>query len=105
MSDIDKIVVSCKSWEDIGAAVSEAKRALPLETKKRLTKIFSSYLVRYDLEGVYERMNNRTVAQIFAEYQPEDLPEVASGEVGGVKYHLYEAPPRRVSDGDGSNQP
>jgi hypothetical protein len=53
-------------------------------------EIRKAYFARYGIEGAYERMNNRTVSQIFAEYRPLDVKPIASGEVDGVRYELYE---------------
>ena len=39
-------------------------------------------------------MNNRSLAQIIAEYQEPDRKPVASGEVDGMRYDLYDAPSR-----------
>lgn len=92
MQDLESIVIRCSDWHEIVAAVNRAKLALPVEIRKRLVTIFSSYLARFGVEGCYERLNTRSVAQIFAEFQPEDLPEIASGEVDGVRYRLYGTP-------------
>jgi len=45
------------------------------------------------------RVNNRTVSQIFAEYQAVDAKPLASGEVDGVRYELYDAPSPDLGDG------
>src|SRR5262249_807302 len=97
-SDVEMTMVSCASWQGIVGAVNKAKRALPLETRKRLADVFSSYLARYGLEGTYERMNGRSGRQIFAEYQSEDVKPIVSGQIDGMRYELYEPPPRHPAD-------
>ena len=52
----------------------------------RLCEINKEYFLAYGFEGVLRRMNDRTVSQIFAEYQPGDVKEIASGEVDGVRW-------------------
>ena len=92
MVDSKTIVVSCSGRNQIVGAVNKAKSALPLDIRKKLAAIFSDYLAMYGIDGTFERMNNRSVEQIFAEYQPGNLKIVASGEVDGLKYRLSEAP-------------
>lgn len=91
--DLNAVRISCSGWEQIVDAVNNATRALPKEIRKRLGNIFSNYLALYDLEGTYDRMNNRSVEQIFAQYRSEEKPPpVISGEVDGMSFRLYEAP-------------
>ena len=59
---------------------------------KRPKTVLNSYFARYGFDGVYERMSNRTVSQIFGEYRPEDVNPIASGEMNGMRYDLYDAP-------------
>ena len=60
---------------------------------RQLRRVRNEYLIAYDWEGVFERFNGRTVAQVLAEYrEPTHPPIVASGELDGVRYTLY-APP------------
>jgi hypothetical protein len=101
MSDFGKTVISCSKWQEIVRTINGVSRALPSDMRVRFVDIFSSYLARYGLEGCYQRMNNRTVSQIFAEYQPEEVRPIASGELDGVLYALYEAPPSDTIDREG----
>jgi hypothetical protein len=92
MSDIDSLVISSASLGDFSSSFSKVFQALPAEMGKRLKDVLGYYVARYGIEGAYNRISNRSVSQIFAEYQPEDLKPIASGEVDGVRYALYEAP-------------
>src|SRR5947208_16019235 len=91
MGDFGAILLSCSRREDIAAA-NAVKCQMPLEPRKRFAKIFSNYLARFGLEGVYERLNNRTVSQIFAAYHDGDLKPIASGQVDAAQFHLYDTP-------------
>jgi hypothetical protein len=72
---------------------------LPPEISNRLREIRRNYFAWHGFEGAQRRLNNRTVAQILAEYEPLDVKPVASGEVDGVRYELYDpAPPEMVDD-------
>jgi hypothetical protein len=95
MPELEKLIVSCSKWQEIVGAINRVNRELPIETRKRLNEIISNYLASYGARGVFERLNDRSVAQIFAEYKRGSTREITSGEVDGVRYRLYEAPPAR----------
>ena len=76
-------------------------QSLPPEMKKQLHEIRKRYFAQYGMEGLLQRLNNRTVAQIFAEYQPRDLRPLASGEVDDVRFELYD--PARPDTVDGES--
>ena len=99
MQGLESVIVRCETWRGIVGAVNRASNMLSDEASKQLGAIFSSYLARYDVEGTYERMNNRSVAQIFAELQPEDVREIASGEVDGVRYRLFDGHAGKPAEG------
>jgi hypothetical protein len=73
-------------------AVLQAIHAVHPDVARQLDNIRGEYVGRGSLEGEYAAMNNRTVARIFAEYIPMATKPLASGEVDGVKYDVYEAP-------------
>ena len=98
--DPKALVIACSGPEKIRDAINEVRAKLSPEYRKRLAKVerqFISFkLSGYDLEGLHQRMNNRTVAQIIAEYELEPGPTpITSGQVGGVKYELYDSPDSR----------
>jgi hypothetical protein len=92
MIDPETIIFSCSSLDQFSAAFSSVFRALPPEMGNRLREILGNYFGWYGIEGAYQRMNNRSVAQIVAEYQPLDVKPVASGELEGLRYKLYDKP-------------
>ena len=94
MHDLESLRVSGASAEDFLANFSSVVDPLPRETRKRLRAIRNTYIIAYDLNGAFERMNNRSLAQIIAEYQEPDMKPVASGEVDGVRYELFDSPSR-----------
>ena len=106
MFDPESIVLSCSEPLEIVSVVNKLTRTLPSEMRKRFVKIFTTYLARYKEEGAHERMNGRTVSQIFAEFQPpEDLKVIATGEVEGMRYTLYDAPPPSLNNDEGVHDP
>ena len=98
MTDFGTIRFSCLRFEQFSKSFGDVSRALPLDMRERLRNILLRYFATYGINGAYERMNNRTVAQIFAEYQPADLKPIVSGEVDGIRYALYEGPPPPTVD-------
>jgi hypothetical protein len=100
MPDPDSIVFPGSTFEEFWQSDNSVAQSLPIEMRKSLTAIVKVYFARYGLQGVYERMNNRTVTQIFAEYQPEDVKPIISGEKDGVRYALYEGPPDHSADSE-----
>ncbi len=83
------IVVACSRWEELTAAVNAVNRKLPLDCRRRLNNIFFNYLVLYGNEGVYERLNGRTVAEIFRQFDDSDeimpLPSAGRGTWDNVR--------------------
>jgi endonuclease/exonuclease/phosphatase (EEP) superfamily protein YafD len=99
MTEPEKILLSWSSLQEFSGAFSTVLRALPPQMAERLHAIRRAYLVRYGVVATCQRMNNRTVAEILAEYQPDDVKPIASGEMDGVRYQLYEAPPPHTTEG------
>ena len=91
MDDPLAAVISCSDWPQIVTATNRVIPNLSPDLRRRFNSVFRGYAVAYGLEGVFVRMNGRTVAQILDEYQPPQVPDiVAQGELNGVRYTLYE---------------
>ena len=85
--------ISCESPQRIVGAINVIMPHLAPDIGRRLNKIERNYSLRYGIEGLYQRVNNRTVAEILAEYSPtDDVTPIVSGEVDGLRYELYEPP-------------
>jgi hypothetical protein len=97
---LGNIEFSCPRPQEFFATVDRIKDSLPREWRQPFVDIAMDYSTNYGLEGAFGRMNNRTVAAIFAEYEPTNAKEIASGEIDGMRYQLYEAPPSRPEDND-----
>jgi hypothetical protein len=94
MDDVRNLVFSGSDLQEFGASYSGVAAKLPLEIKRRLSDIFRSYSLAYGFEGAFERMKGRTVAQVLDEYkEPDPPPVIAEGQLEGVRYRLYDAPP------------
>jgi len=99
MNDLNVLQVSCSKPEEIVQAVNEVTRNLPSDIGRRLARILAYYFSKYRLVGAYERMNKKTVSQIFNEFHAASLDVVSSGEVDGIRFRLYEAPSPREGNG------
>lgn len=113
MTDFDSLVISGASLDDFDEACFKVAEALPKEPKIRLNRILLYCMEHYGEEGAYKRLNNRSVAQIFAEYSavelkdvlgPEDLKLIASGEVDGMRWELYDPPSPDTTEDEHSDE-
>ena len=93
MLDPESALISCASSQEMQDVCSNMVAQLSPEVARKLKGVRNEYLIAYGWEGVFERFNGRTVAQIIAEYkEPDHPPIVTSGELDGLRYTLY-APP------------
>lgn len=60
---------------------------------RQLNLVKMHYWQLYDIEGICERVNNRTVSQILAEYALMDEPtRIASGQIPSTIFPLWPTP-------------
>jgi hypothetical protein len=97
MSDPDTLVISSGDSQDIFLAIRRALPQLPPEVRGQLLHIGMVYKRLHGLDGLYERVNNRTVSSILQEFgsSGEDSKPIATGEVGDTRYTLFEAPQKK----------
>ena len=94
MKDPSEVFILCQSPDDIARARNVAMNDLAPEFRKRLSRIVTSYLHRYGIEGVFDRLNNRSVAQVFEQFEGDDGSNViVEGEREGLRFRLSEKPP------------
>ena len=91
MNDFGAIKLSSPSREMFAASFTSVFRALPPEMGIRLRDILINYFQRSGMDAAFERMNNRTVAQIFVEFDGMETNPIASGEKDGLRWALHEA--------------
>ena len=88
MAEFEEMVISGSSIKEFFKSYSQVQQVLSVEVRRRLVEIVKAYAGAHGFEGVYERMNHRTIAQIFAEYQPTRREPIESGEVDGMRWRL-----------------
>ena len=93
MTDAESIVVAGSDLGEFLRSLAAAVRALPPDMATRLHAARCGYFDRYGFDGLYERMNGRTVAEILAGYRPEAPNVIAEGQVDGTAYRLTETRP------------
>jgi hypothetical protein len=98
VSESEQLAVTCSKPDEIVGAINKVVRTLTPELRKPFREILMNYVSCYTNQEIFDRMNNRTVAQIIAEYRPGIAKEIASGEVDGVRYHLYGPLPAPPAD-------
>lgn len=98
--DPKSLITACSEPAMIRDATNDVRRQLSPEFRVRLAKVerqFISFeLNGFDLEGLHRKMNNRSVAEILAEndLEPDPTP-IASGQIGKVRYELFDSPDSR----------
>jgi hypothetical protein len=92
----------CSGLDDFIVTTHEFSATLPEDFRYRFRDIVKAYVINFGTEEAYERLNDRTLSQIFAEYHPEEREIVASGEIDGVRYTVYEAPAGPATDDENS---
>jgi len=90
MVDPGSMTVSGSTLSEFMRSFTSVMQALPPELRSRVNAIRCNYFDFGSFDFVYARMNDRTVSQILAEFEPMPLHEIASGDVDGVRYHLHE---------------
>jgi hypothetical protein len=91
MKDPENLVVSCNGPKQAIGAINALMPELPSDIREQLNTIKLRYWQRFGFDGLYERVNNRTIKQILAEYIAGHDPKViASGQVDDVSYELYD---------------
>ena len=102
MSDFDQIRVSGSTFNEFSISLTRAIQSLPPEQRDRLSDIRSNCFHAYGFHGTHHRLNNKTVAQILAEFANATPPSytIAEGEINGVRYKLTEPPSDQAPKND-----
>ncbi|MEI8020837.1 MAG: hypothetical protein WCH39_21720, partial [Schlesneria sp.] len=91
--------VQCSDAKGIVAERNRICRVLPPDLQKKFGAIFTAYLVKYGIDGIYERFAGRTVKTIFEEFNEADAPTpIESGTVGGMRFTLYDPPAKSAKN-------
>jgi hypothetical protein len=90
MAEFEDVLLTCDKWEELPGTYNRISAALPADLRSRMTEIMINYMMRFGPHGVFERMNNRHISQILAEYEASPTKVIDSGEKEGIQYHLYE---------------
>ena len=80
-----------------GAIVRELNvftSSLPVETRREIARVCSEYTAMFGVEGALMRLRDRTASQILAEFIPANRDPLAAGEIDGIRYRLYDRPPK-----------
>jgi hypothetical protein len=92
MNDSNDIRVYGPNFNEFTHSLTKAMNSVPNPVTKRLRQIYSAYFSRGAFNLIYKKMNDRTVAQILAEFDGTSAFAIRSGEIDGVKFRLYDAP-------------
>ncbi len=89
MAQCERIYLCCSEPTQLVTALNRILADLQPDDRRRLIEVFKNYVTGYGIERTYELMNNRSVEQICAEYQPPNSKPIVMGEVDGARYALY----------------
>ncbi len=93
MSDWENIAVKADNGEHALRVMNALMPQLPAGVREKLIHIELKYHRLHGFEGLYDRVNNKTIAQILSEFDWDNDPKpIESGQIGDVQYKLY-APP------------
>jgi hypothetical protein len=101
MSEFDQVRVFGSTLDEFSNSLTKTLQSLPREQGDRLHAIRSNCFHTYGFEGTPERLNNKTVGEILAEFGngTPTFRVTAEGEKDGVRYALTEtASDERRSD-------
>ena len=87
-----RLQIKCEISEQVVGAMNAVMPLLPQDVRKRFNKLKLFYLQRYGVKALFERVNNRTVAEILAAFDDDNgLTRIRSGEIDGVRYELFDS--------------
>lgn len=93
MPNYMELQISCETHDSVMATLDRLKPQLPIDVRRRFTFMQLRYWQLHGEDGLFERVNNRTVGEILAVFEShEKSAPIASGEIDGLRYQLYDAP-------------
>jgi hypothetical protein len=101
MEDYMSLKIVCSTLNEIVSALNAITPRLPLDIRKRLVNVYLFYSRNFGIAGVFERLNDRSVAAILSEFEPEnDQSPIEEGELNGVRFKLFAPPTGHTSVSD-----
>ena len=93
VQDPEKIILACESPQHLLKATNTVTSQLPHDLGRRFSSAFMSNLSQHGIQGAFDRMNNRSVSEILADFTgQDDRKPLVSGETDGVRYQLFDPP-------------
>ncbi|HUY90901.1 MAG TPA: hypothetical protein VMV10_19350 [Pirellulales bacterium] len=93
MEELNRVIISSESPDKFFDVAAEVVREFPPDVRQRFLRMWGFYTHFLGLDGAFERLNNRTVSTMLAEFEKLEKPKpLVSGERDGLRFALYEAP-------------
>ncbi len=89
MKITENTLISGQDIQEVSKCLTSIMQGLPPDASRKLRTILKNYVGLFGIESAYKKMQGRTVAQIFEEYEPSDVSPIESGEIDGVQFELY----------------
>jgi hypothetical protein len=91
----DKAIVKCDNAARIVGTINALMPQLPPKLRSELNEIKIIYLQYFGVEGLFNRMNNKSIASIILDFSESKIPPlnvVTSGEMDGITYTVFDSP-------------
>lgn len=99
-------VIKCDAPPQIVKAISVACKAVSSDTAERLEYARRYYLRHEGLDGLFRRMNNKSVREILERFEPAvEMRETDSGIVDGIKYRVFRPDTKQRTSGLEDREP
>ena len=89
MSDLSNLVVSSGGHEGVIKAMDNLYPEMSREDCRRVSRVMASYLKRFGKEGLWERVNGKSIKEILSSFDGHVLRVEAEGKVGTTSYILF----------------
>jgi len=100
MSKSNELIITSESPEAMVAAFQEVMPHLQKDVRRQLVHLMMSVMMSEGDQGLFRRFNGRSVAEVIAASQEIlRVAPIATGEVDGLRYQVFEKPSSEAANG------
>jgi hypothetical protein len=92
MRDPMTFLIRSENADSIIGAMDAMMPEIPTEFRRQFATIKMRYWRLYGMQGLFDRVNNKTVQQVLEEFEGTSPKPIASGKIGEISYELFDAP-------------
>ena len=95
------MIVSCSDPSTVIRTLDSFYPQLPRDIRRKITHLQAQYLATFDFEGLWKRVNGKSLAEILQSVKEEKSSILTEGEVNGVTFSVIdESPTKPLEDGE-----